>query len=186
MKYLIVGLGNPGAEYAHTRHNIGFDVLDYWAEMNKANFEDGRYGWIAKFKVRGHQVVCLKPSTYMNLSGNAVRYWLAQEKIEMSNLLVITDDLNLAIGVLRMRGKGSHGGHNGLRHINETLMSEEYARLRFGVGDKFEKGKQVNYVLGKWGVDDEEVIANSIKKASEAAQSFCIEGINRAMNIYNG
>lgn len=186
MKYLIVGLGNPGAEYAHTRHNIGFDVLDFWAEQNSAVFEDNRYGWVAKFKLRGRQVICLKPSTYMNLSGNAVRYWLNQEKIDLANLLVITDDLNLASGVLRMRGKGSHGGHNGLRHINEVLMTEQYARLRFGVGDQFEKGNQVNYVLGKWGEEDKRILEESTKKASEAAQSFCMDGINRAMNIYNG
>jgi PTH1 family peptidyl-tRNA hydrolase len=186
MKYLIVGLGNPGAEYAHTRHNIGFDVIDHWAEQHNAVFEDSRYGWIAKFKIRGRQVICLKPSTYMNLSGNAVRYWLSQEKIELAQLLVITDDLNLATGILRMRGKGSHGGHNGLRHINEVLLNEQYARLRFGVGDQFEKGKQVNYVLGKWSDEDKVVIDESTKKASEAAQLFVTEGINKAMNIYNG
>lgn len=186
MKYLIVGLGNPGAEYAHTRHNIGFDVLDYWVEQQNAVFEDSRYGWIAKFKIRGRQVICLKPATYMNLSGNAVRYWLNQEKIELTQLLVITDDLNLAKGVLRMRGKGSHGGHNGLRHINEVLMNEQYARLRFGVGDEFEKGKQVNYVLGKWSDEDKSLINESTKKAAEAAQIFVTEGINKAMNLYNG
>jgi peptidyl-tRNA hydrolase, PTH1 family len=186
MKYLIVGLGNPGAEYAHTRHNIGFDVLDFLAEQHNAVFEDSRYGWIAKFKIRGRQVICLKPATYMNLSGNAVRYWLNQEKVDLANLLVITDDLNLETGVLRMRGKGSHGGHNGLRHINEVLMTEQYARLRFGVGDQFEKGKQVNYVLGKWGEENKTVIDESTKKASEAAQVFVTEGINKSMNVYNG
>ena len=186
MKYLVVGLGNPGAEYAHTRHNIGFDVLDYWASQHDAVFEDSRYGWIAKFKIRGRQVICLKPTTYMNLSGNAVRYWLNQEKIDLTNLLVITDDLNLTTGTLRLRGKGSHGGHNGLRHINEVLMTEQYARLRFGVGDQFEKGKQVNYVLGKWSDEEKVLIENSIIKASAAAQAFVTDGINRAMNIYNG
>lgn len=186
MKFLIVGLGNPGADYAHTRHNIGFDVLDHVVTESGASFSDGRYGWVASFKLRGRQIICLKPSTYMNLSGNAVRYWMQQEKITPEHMLVVTDDLNLDTGVLRMRAKGSHGGHNGLRHISEVLGMDAYPRLRFGVGNQFEKGRQVEFVLGRWKEDEVEKVNAAILKASNAIQSFCTEGIQRAMNVYNG
>lgn len=186
MKFLIVGLGNPGADYAHTRHNIGFDVLDYLVNEAGATFSDGRYGWLASFKLRGKQIICLKPSTYMNLSGNAVRYWMQQEKISPEHVLVVTDDLNLELGVLRMRAKGSHGGHNGLRHISEVLGSDAIPRLRFGVGNQFEKGRQVDFVLGKWSVKEQPTVDSAIDKSAKAIQSFCLDGIHRAMNVYNG
>lgn len=184
-KFLIAGLGNPGNEYAHTRHNIGFDVLDELAKLHLAVFEDARYGWLCKFSIRGRQLILLKPSTYMNLSGNAVRYWLTKENIDIANLLVVTDDINLKPGVLRLRAKGSHGGHNGLRNINDMLGGENYARLRFGAGGDFEKGRQVNFVLGQWDEVEMPLITESIKKATEAITSFCTEGIDRAMNKYN-
>ena len=186
MKFLIAGLGNQGSEYVHTRHNIGFDVLDYLAKEAGATFSDGRYGWVASFKLRGRQVICIKPSTYMNLSGNAVRYWMQQEKIAPEHLLVATDDLNLDLGVLRLRAKGSHGGHNGLRHITEVLGSDAFPRLRFGVGNQFEKGRQVDFVLGKWSELEQPTVDASIVKAANAIQTFCTEGLPRAMNVYNG
>ena len=154
MKYLIVGLGNIGDEYRNTRHNIGFMVLDALAKASNIVFKDGRYGATASMSVKGRQLLLLKPSTYMNLSGNAVRYWMQQEKIPLENVLVVVDDLALPFGSLRLKGKGSDAGHNGLKHIAATLGTQNYARLRFGIGNDFPKGAQVDYVLGQFGEDD--------------------------------
>ena len=155
MKFLIVGLGNIGSEYAHTRHNIGFDTLDAFAEASNVVFEDKRYGAIATAKVKGHQLILLKPSTYMNLSGNAVRYWMQQENIPLEQVLVIVDDLALPFGALRLKGKGSDAGHNGLKNIQELVGTQNYARLRFGIGNDFHPGGQVDYVLGKFSPEQE-------------------------------
>jgi len=185
LKYLVAGLGNPGAEYEHTRHNIGFDVLDHMAKHAEVFFSSERYGDIARIKIRGKQVILLKPNTYMNLSGKAVNYWMQMEHISQQNLVVITDDLALPAGSIRIRLKGSDGGHNGLKHINETLNTTEYARLRFGVGSDFSKGKQVNYVLGRWPADDEPMIQERISVASEAIRTFIGAGPVFAMNQFN-
>ena len=150
MKYLIVGLGNIGPEYQNTRHNIGFKVLDAFAKASNTVFEDMRYGAVATVKLKGRTLILLKPNTYMNLSGKAVSYWMQKEKIELSNLFVVVDDLALPFGTIRLRGKGSDGGHNGLKSINQLLGTQDYTRLRFGIGNEFPKGKQVDYVLGGW------------------------------------
>jgi len=186
MKYLIVGLGNPGAEYQHTRHNVGFDILDTLLEESESVFADRRYGWTATIKKAGRQIVLLKPSTFMNLSGNAVRFWMQAEKIKLENVLVVTDDLNLPTGKIRIRAKGSDGGHNGLRHISETLGTDQYARLRFGVGADFESGRQVEYVLSKWQPSDEILVKERIAEAVKAILCFTTLGINEAMTRFNG
>lgn len=185
MKYLIVGLGNIGPEYENTRHNIGFSVLDKLAEQEEKKFESGRYGDLLKWKFKGRTLLFLKPSTFMNLSGNAVRYWLNKEKLSDDKLLVITDDVALPFGKLRLRKKGSHGGHNGLRHIEEMLGHGNYARLRFGVGNDFPKGQQVNYVLGKWDSTQEKELTPSIKRSIEMIKGFVTIGVDRTMNQYN-
>jgi peptidyl-tRNA hydrolase, PTH1 family len=185
LKYLVVGLGNPGAEYHHTRHNIGFDVLDHMAMHAEVFFSTERYGDIARFKTRGRQVILLKPNTFMNLSGKAVNYWMQMEHIQPENLLVITDDLALPTGTIRIRLKGSDGGHNGLKSINETLNTTNYARLRFGVGSEFSKGHQVNYVLGKWPEEDEKLVQERIKLSAEAVRTFIAVGPVMAMNQFN-
>ena len=156
MKYLIVGLGNIGPEYQNTRHNIGFKVLDAFAKASNTVFEDMRYGAVATVKLKGRTLILLKPNTYMNLSGKAVSYWMQKEKIELSNLFVVVDDLALPFGTIRLRGKGSDGGHNGLKSINQLLGTQDYTRLRFGIGNEFPKGKQVDYVLGEWSSEEEE------------------------------
>ncbi len=181
----MAGLGNPGAEYTHTRHNIGFDVLDHLAENAEAFFSTERLGEIARFKIRGRQVILLKPNTFMNLSGKALNYWMQDEHIPIQNILVVTDDLALPTGTIRIRLKGSDGGHNGLKHINETLNSTDYARLRFGVGSEFSKGHQVNYVLGKWPEEDEKLVQDQIKKSAEAIRTFIAIGPVMAMNQFN-
>lgn len=185
MKYLIVGLGNIGSEYAHTRHNIGFDTLDALAEASNVVFETKRYGDVAQMRLRGHQLILLKPSTYMNLSGNAVRYWMQQEKIAVEQVLIVVDDLALPVGQLRMRPKGSDGGHNGLKSIAECIGTQNYARLRFGIGNEFSKGAQVDFVLGRFDSLDREVVKQSIEKAIEMIKSFCLCGIQQTMNQYN-
>ncbi|WP_302151546.1 aminoacyl-tRNA hydrolase [uncultured Alistipes sp.] len=185
MKYLIVGLGNIGAEYAETRHNIGFKVLDALAEASNAVFTTARYGAVAEMKVRGRTVLLLKPSTYMNLSGKAVRYWLDAEKIPLENLLVISDDIALPFGTLRMRPKGSGGGHNGLKNIAELLGTEEYARMRFGVGGDFPRGHQVDYVLGEWTAEEREAMPERLKLFGDAIRSFVSVGVALTMNTYN-
>ncbi len=186
MKYLIVGLGNIGDEYRDTRHNIGFKMLDAFAEASNIAFEDKRYGFVAHCRVKNAEIVLLKPSTYMNLSGNAVRYWLQQEKIPVENMLVLVDDLNLPFGSIRMRKQGSNGGHNGLGHIQQVLGTQNYARLRFGIGNEFTKGRQVNFVLGQWTEEEEKILPDRLKVVCNIIPSFCLQGMDRTMNLYNG
>lgn len=186
MKYLIVGLGNIGREYENTRHNIGFTVLDAFAKASNSVFSDRRYGYVAEVSMRGHKLVLLKPSTYMNLSGNAVRYWMQTEKIPLENVLVIVDDIALPLGTLRLKGQGSDGGHNGLKHIATTLGTTSYARLRFGVGNDFGKGRQVQFVLGTFDATDEQpIIDEQVPVAVEIIKSFCHIGLARTMNVCN-
>lgn len=185
MKYLIVGLGNIGREYEHTRHNIGFDTLDAFAEASNVVFCDQRYGAVANVKLKGHNLILLKPSTYMNLSGNAVRYWMRQENIPVEQLLVIVDDLALPFGALRLKGKGSDAGHNGLKNIQELIGTQSYARLRFGIGHDFYPGGQVDYVLGRFSEEQETEKADRIRTACEIIQSFCLSGLQNTMNKYN-
>ncbi len=184
-KFLIVGLGNIGEEYANTRHNIGFMVLDAIAKENNLKFNTGRLADIVEYKFKGKTLILIKPSTYMNLSGKAVNYWLQAEKISIENLLVVTDDIALPLGALRLKGKGSDGGHNGLKNIQETLNTPNYARLRFGVGSEFSKGNQVNFVLGKWSTEEEKLIEPRIKLAVEMIQGFATIGLQRTMTAYN-
>lgn len=184
-KFLIVGLGNIGDEYANTRHNIGFTVLDVLAKENSLKFRTDRLADITEYKFKGKTFVLVKPSTYMNLSGKAINYWLQAEKIAVENLLVITDDIALPLGTLRMKGKGSDGGHNGLKNIQEVLNTQNYARLRFGVGNEFAKGKQVDFVLGKWKPDEEKLLEPRIKLAIEIIQGFGTIGLQRTMSAYN-
>jgi PTH1 family peptidyl-tRNA hydrolase len=184
MKYLIVGLGNIGPEYENTRHNIGFKVLDAFAEASNLFFTDNRYGFTCKGRLRNKEIVLLKPSTFMNLSGNAVRYWLKKENIPVENLLVIVDDLALPFGTLRMKGNGSDAGHNGLRSIQD-LIGEKYPRLRFGIGNNFTKGQQVNYVLGEFTEEEKKLLPERMEKAGEMIKSFCLAGIQITMNQYN-
>lgn len=185
MKYLIVGLGNIGAEYAETRHNIGFKVLDALAEASNTSFSTVRYGDMAQVRHRGRTLLLLKPSTYMNLSGKAVRYWMEQEKIPIENILIISDDIALPFGQLRMRKKGSAGGHNGLKNISELLGREDYARMRFGVGGDFPKGHQVDYVLGEWSEEEQKLMPERLKIFGDAILSFACAGADLTMNTYN-
>ena len=185
MKYLIVGLGNIGDEYRDTRHNIGFMVLDALAKASNIVFKDGRYGATATLSLKGRQLLLLKPSTYMNLSGNAVRYWMQQEKIPLENVLIVVDDLALPFGSLRLKGKGSDAGHNGLKHIAATLGTQNYARLRFGIGNDFPKGAQIDFVLGAFGEEDRQRLPERLEMAGEIVKSFCLAGLNITMNQYN-
>ena len=185
MKYLIVGLGNIGAEYADTRHNIGFNVLDALAGASNTFFSTGRYGDIAELRHKGRTLLLLKPSTYMNLSGKAVRYWMEAEHIAPENLLVISDDIALPFGTLRLRPKGSAGGHNGLKNIAELLGTEEFARMRFGVGGDFARGHQIDYVLGEWTEAEREAMPERLKLFGEAVLSFATIGLERTMNLFN-
>ncbi len=185
MKYLVVGLGNIGSEYAETRHNIGFRVLVALAGAANAVFTTARYGDVAEMKHKGRTLVLLKPSTYMNLSGKAVRYWLDAEKIPLENLLVISDDIALPFGTLRMRQKGSAGGHNGLKNIAELLGTEEFARIRFGVGGDFPRGHQVDYVLGEWTDGEREALPERLQVFGEAVKSFAAVGAALTMNSFN-
>lgn len=185
MKYLIVGLGNIGAEYEHTRHNIGFDVVETLAREFGAEWKTGQLGELANFRHKGRVFVLLKPSTYMNRSGKAVRYWLQQEKVDKSHLLVIVDDLNLPFGKLRLRGKGSDGGHNGLKDIDQFTGGNDYARLRVGIGSEFPKGRQVDYVLGEWSEEEKGQLPELLGKAAEAAKAFGAVGLQFAMNQFN-
>ncbi len=185
MKFLIVGLGNIGSEYAHTRHNIGFDTLDAFAQASNAVFTDKRYGAIAEVKLKGHQLILLKPSTYMNLSGNAVRYWMQQEKIPVEQILVIVDDLTLPFGSLRLKPKGSDAGHNGLKNIQQLIGTQTYPRLRFGIGNDFPQGGQIDYVLGKIPEDQQQLKKERIEVACEMIKSFCLAGIQITMNQFN-
>lgn len=185
MKYLIVGLGNIGAEYAETRHNIGFNVLDALAEASNTVFTTQRYGDVAEAKYKGRTLVLLKPSTYMNLSGKAVRYWMDAGKIPPENLLVVSDDIALPFGTLRLRPKGSAGGHNGLKNISELLGTEEYARMRFGVGGDFPKGHQVEYVLGEWTDEERKALPERLKVFVDAIRSFATVGTQLTMTNFN-
>lgn len=185
MKFLVVGLGNIGAEYANTRHNIGFRVLDALAEASGTVFSTQRYGAVAEMRVKNAQLVLLKPSTYMNLSGNAVAYWLQHEKIPIENLLVVVDDIALPFGAIRMRGKGSDAGHNGLKNIALCLGTEAYARLRFGIGDDFPRGMQIDYVLGNLTAEQQAALPDRIKLACDAVKAFCLSGLAFAMTHYN-
>ena len=185
MNYLIVGLGNIGVEYANTRHNMGFMVLDAWAQASNILFESGRYGYTATVSFKGRKFTLLKPSTYMNLSGKAVRYWMNELKIPMENLLVISDDLNIPFGTVRLRKNGSAGGHNGLTNITELLGTQEYARIRMGIGNDFGRGQQVNYVLGELSDEEREMMPELCKKVIEGIKAFATIGPDRAMNVLN-
>lgn len=186
IKYLIVGLGNIGPEYHESRHNIGFMTVDALAKANNAPpFIDKRYGFTTNFSVKGRQLILLKPSTFMNLSGFAVRYWMQKENIPLENVLIIVDDIALPLGVLRLKGKGSDAGHNGLRHIATTLGTQEYARLRFGIGNDFPRGGQVDYVLGQFTEEELKTIDERLTSAGEIIKSFCLAGINITMNQFN-
>lgn len=185
-KFLIIGLGNIGAEYINTRHNIGFKVVDEIAKELGSDWQTVKLGSLAEVKVKGRTLLLLKPNTYMNLSGKAVQYWMEKEKIPVENILVITDDLNLAFGTVRIKAKGSDGGHNGLKSIQATLNSSEYPRFRFGISDEFKKGQQVDYVLGVWDDKEKELLPERLKMASKAIQEFALAGLNNAMNTYNG
>ncbi len=185
MKYLIVGLGNIGAEYENTRHNIGFKAVEAFAEASTVTFSTGRYGDIATAKHKGRTFVLLKPSTYMNLSGKAVRYWMDQEKIPIENVLIITDDIALPIGTIRLRGKGGAGGHNGLKSIEENLGTGNYARLRFGVGNDFSRGQQVNHVLGEWTEEEWKLIKEKLPTITNLIKDFGAMKIGLVMTNYN-
>lgn len=185
-KFLIVGLGNIGDKYKNTRHNIGFKILEKLADNEKATYETKKLGDIARFRYKGRTFILLKPNTFMNLSGKAVKYWQKLEKIPMENLLVIADDLNLPFGTIRIKAKGSAGGHNGLTDINDQLQTQNYGRLRFGIGDEFKKSRQIDYVLGEWDQDEEEKLTERLEKSAKAITSFALAGINNTMNEFNG
>lgn len=185
MKYLIVGLGNIGAEYHNTRHNIGFNVLDELANTANIKFETGRYGDIAEYKFKGRHYILVKPSTYMNLSGKAVNYWLQKEKIDVENMMIIVDDLALPFGTLRIKPKGSAAGHNGLKHINETLGHQNYTRLRFGIGSDFSKGQQVDFVLGKWSSEEIKDLPDMYKICINMIKGISTIGVQKTMTAYN-
>jgi len=185
MKYLIVGLGNMGADYDNTRHNIGFEVVDHLAKEFEVEFKNDQLGDVAEFRHKGRTFILLKPSTYMNLSGKAVRYWLQKKKVQKENLFVIVDDLNLPFGKQRLRAKGKDGGHNGLKSIDQLLGGNNYARLRIGIGDEFSKGRQVDYVLGEWSAQEKEKLTEIIKFAADAVKNFGTIGIERTMNFFN-
>jgi len=185
MKYLIVGLGNPGSEYSETRHNIGFKTLDALAKASNVVFTHGRYADVAEIKHKGRTLILIKPMTFMNLSGKAVNYWLKEEKIPIERCMIITDDIALPFGKIRIRATGSAGGHNGLRNITEILGSQAYPRLRFGVGSDFGRGQQVQYVLANWTSEEESQLAERIDKVNEAVLSFAAIGLERTMNFFN-
>lgn len=185
MKFLIVGLGNIGAEYEHTRHNIGFDVVRAFAEKHKAVFNSDRLASVARFKLKGKMIICILPTTFMNLSGKAVKYWMDKEKISIENILVIMDDLALPLEKIRLKPGGSDAGHNGLKSIHEMLLTIEYPRLRFGIGNNYPKGKQVDYVLGLWTETEYPQIKRKIEASTEMIESFILNGISKTMNNAN-
>lgn len=185
-KFLIVGLGNIGDKYDNTRHNIGFTILDALAEKEKIVFETKKLGDLARFKYKGRTFILLKPNTYMNLSGKAVNYWLKLENIPLENVLVVTDDLNLPFGTIRLKAKGSAGGHNGLTNINEVLQTQNYARLRFGIGSEYSKGRQIDHVLGVWNNEEQEQLSERVEKSGKAINSFALAGLANTMNTFNG
>ncbi len=184
-KYLIAGLGNIGEEYAQTRHNIGFKILDVLARTSNTSFSPGRYADVAKMKLKNKELVLIKPTTYMNLSGKAINYWLQHERIPLENLLVVVDELALPFGAIRIKTKGSDGGHNGLKSVQEVLATSQYSRLRFGIGNDFPKGQQVNFVLSPWSETELKALDVWIEKATEAIKTFVLAGPNHAMNAYN-
>ena len=186
MKFLIVGLGNPGAAYENTRHNIGFKVLDALVESSSTSFKEERHAKVAVVKHKGRSFYLVKPTTFMNLSGKAVNYWLQQYKIDFKNLLVITDDIALPFGALRLRGKGSDGGHNGLKDIHSVMGRSDYSRLKFGVGNDFLKGRQSDYVLSEWTKEEEEALQERINQAAKMTLSFGCIGLPRTMSAFNG
>ena len=185
MNYLVVGLGNIGAEYANTRHNMGFMVLDAWAQASNISFESGRYGSTATISFKGRKFFLLKPSTYMNLSGKAVRYWMNELKIPVENIIIISDDLNIPFGTLRLRKNGSAGGHNGLTNITELIGTQEYARIRVGIGNDFGKGQQVGYVLGELSKEEKEEMEGISKRVIDGVKAWATIGVDRAMNTVN-
>lgn len=185
-KFLIVGLGNIGIEYVNTRHNIGFKVLNQFANKNNITFQTAKLGDVAECNVKGSKLILLKPNTYMNLSGKAVKYWMEKEKIEKENILIITDDLNLSFGTIRIKTKGTDGGHNGLKNIQLLLNTSEYPRFRFGISDEFKKGKQIDYVLGDWNDDEKTKLTERLEISSEIISSFALAGLDTTMNIFNG
>ena len=184
-KYLLIGLGNIGEEYENTRHNVGFQVLNKLSEKQNFSFETQKLGDLGSFRIKGRSVLCLKPSTYMNLSGKSVKYWMEKEKIPLENILVITDDLNLPFGTLRLKTKGSDGGHNGLKDIQNSLQTVNYNRLRIGVGSEFNKGRQIDYVLGKWNEEEKGALPERLDRANELITSFVLAGVKITMNEYN-
>jgi len=185
-KFLIVGLGNIGSKYTNTRHNIGFKILDYYAEKSSLTWQTAKLGDIASHKLKGRTLLFLKPSTFMNLSGKALKYWLEKERVPMDNLLVITDDLNLSFGTIRIKTKGSDGGHNGLKDIQNTLQTTNYNRFRFGISDSFSKGRQIDYVLGEWESEEENLMPERLELSCEIIESFALAGMNITMNTFNG
>ncbi len=185
-KFLIIGLGNIGPEYTETRHNIGFKALDFLAKKEDFSFETAKLGDIATFKVKGKTMLLLKPSTYMNRSGKAIKYWMEKEKIPLENILVITDDINLPFGTIRVKTKGSDGGHNGLKDTQNMLQTNAYNRFRFGVGSDFSKGRQADYVLGEWNSEEQEALKERLQVATELIRSFVLSGVKNTMNQFNG
>lgn len=185
-KFLIIGLGNIGEEYKNTRHNIGFKILDYFAKKEALTFETKKLGEVASYKLKGRTFILLKPNTYMNLSGKAILYWMTKEKIPLENLLVITDDLNLPFGSIRVKTKGTAGGHNGLKDTQDKLNTSNYNRFRFGISDAFSQGRQVDYVLGEWTPEEDEKLEERLEKSIEVIKSFGLAGINTTMNLFNG
>lgn len=185
-KFLVVGLGNIGPEYEETRHNIGFKILDFLATQEGFKFEPAKLGSTALFKYKGRGVLCLKPSTYMNLSGKAIKYWMDKEKVPLQNVLVLTDDINLPFGTLRLKTKGSDGGHNGLKNIQDLLQTTQYSRFRFGIGSEFSKGRQSEYVLGEWNEEELKALSERLDKSSKLIKSFIFSGAKNTMNQFNG
>jgi len=185
-KYLIIGLGNIGLKYDETRHNIGFKILDTLAKEQEVTFESKKLGAISQFRYKGRTFILLKPSTYMNLSGKSVKYWMQKEKISLENILIVCDDLNIDFGTFRIKPKGSAGGHNGLKDINDKLQTQKYARFRFGVGASFSKGRQVDYVLGKWSKEEQTYLPERLDKSSALIKSFGTAGMANTMNTFNG
>ncbi len=184
-KYLIVGLGNIGAEYENTRHNIGFDIVDAFARKHAITFHSDRLADVTEGKIKGRTIFCIKPSTYMNLSGKSVKYWMEKERIDVVNILVIVDEVALPLDKIRIRPKGSDGGHNGLKSIEEALNSQDYAKLRFGIGNDYPKGMQSDYVLGRWTRDEEPLVQKKIGICVEVIENFVLAGVNHVMNQFN-
>ena len=184
-KYLIVGLGNIGQEYTNTRHNIGFEILDFFADQANISFSNARFGSISEYKLKGRSFIFLKPNTYMNLSGKAVKYWIDKYTITQENLLIVTDDLNLPFGSLRLKTKGSDGGHNGLKDVQDKLQTSQYNRLRFGISSDFLEGRQVDYVLGEWTANQLDQLNNRLDRCADFVKSFVMSGVKNAMNEYN-